>query len=512
MESLGQEPASYASLAIWIVLFNTAFNLAYLGFQAVFSTYFAGPIFHQILGLTDLRADIITNVLTGSVWAMALVGGVIMDTFWGKFKTLIIGSLGLTTALFIVLAGNIVEITAGMNLATISSSDIAFVSCSLVGVGLFVISVGFVKVSVAAFLGDQFNVSEQDSRSRFFSVFYFTINLGALPIAIGGPIMLNQSWGGWAFFVVLIAFFIFGFLLFLSRAKRFRRVAPQGNVYSTFFRIVQLGCCRRTLLRNDDVDRLINDPTSGGLTEIDDGLIDKSPPILSPLYRAKARYSIQQVTVVERALQVAFAFVPIPLFYMVFYSIYSIWTSQAKMMDRSVGSLIIPPATLQALNLIFGMILIPVLSALYPLVSKYIVRVTDLRKMALGQIFTLLAAIAAALVERKMTAALPGTISWLFIIPQFLLITMGEILLAVTLYEFAYTQAPPSMKGLMSGMALMCQALGNWFLVALQFIYLPREYLNFISAGVIATVFVLFVLISRRYQYRNQQEDAESED
>jgi dipeptide/tripeptide permease len=508
MEPLGQEnPQSYSHLAIWIVVFNTAFNLGYLGFQAVFSTYFDGSVFRRVLGLTDLYADIVTNILTGSVWFCALIGGVIMDTFWGKFRTLLIASVGLFLALSVELVGNVVDVSGinrSLNSTAIGTTpaDIAFVSSSLAGVALFVVSVGFLKVSMAAFLGDQFNSTEQDARSGYFSKFYFSINLGALPIAIGGPFILAQPWGGWAFFVVLMASFLLGFGAFLTRAKQYRRVPPQGSVYSVFFRIIALGCCRRKgALRNQDVDRLIE-----GHSTVNDRLIDDSPPELSPLYRAKVQFTVQQVTDVERALKVAFAFLPIPLFYMVFYSIYSIWTSQAKDMDRAVGSLLIPPATLQALNLVFGMILIPVLSMLYPIFSKHIVRVTDLRKMALGQLFTLLAAITAALVERKMTAALPGTISWLWIIPQFLLVTMGEILLAVTLYEFAYTQAPPSMKGLMSGMALFCQALGNWFLVALQFIYLPREYLNFISAGVIAVVFVLFVLISSRYEYRNQDE------
>ncbi len=64
-------------------------------------------------------------------------------------------------------------------------------------------------------------------------------------------------------------------------------------------------------------------------------------------------------------------------------------------------------------------------------------------------------------------------ISVFWIIPQFFLVSCGEILLSVTVYEFAYTQAPKSMKGLLTALWLLTVAL-----VWIEYIYLHIFFLG----------------------------------
>lgn len=53
------------------------------------------------------------------------------------------------------------------------------------------------------------------------------------------------------------------------------------------------------------------------------------------------------------------------------------------------------------------------------------------------------------------------TVSMLAIIPQYLVITIAEILISVTGLEFAYTQAPRTMKSLVMSGWLLTNSIGN---------------------------------------------------
>jgi dipeptide/tripeptide permease len=50
-------------------------------------------------------------------------------------------------------------------------------------------------------------------------------------------------------------------------------------------------------------------------------------------------------------------------------------------------------------------------------------------------------------------------IFWL--LPQYLVLTVGEILFSITSMEFAYSQAPATMKSVLQALYLMTTAMGN---------------------------------------------------
>ena len=169
------------------------------------------------------------------------------------------------------------------------------------------------------------------------------------------------------------------------------------------------------------------------------------------------------------------------------------------------GGFSIPAPTTITLNPIFDCILIPVFaSVLYPLLNRCI-KVTPLRKMAAGHIFTMAALLTAAFVEIEMEKVGDGNLTVFWIIPQYFLVSIAEILLSVTVYEFAYTEAPESMKGLVTGMMFFTIALGNAMLAALQLIPSAPVITNFAYAGAIGLVFILFVVLAHNYTYRVQE-------
>lgn len=59
----------------------------------------------------------------------------------------------------------------------------------------------------------------------------------------------------------------------------------------------------------------------------------------------------------------------------------------------------------------------------------------------------------------------PNSLHILWMIPQYIIITMGEIMFSVTGLEFAFTQAPTSMKSLLQAVWQLTVAVGNLIVV-----------------------------------------------
>lgn len=59
----------------------------------------------------------------------------------------------------------------------------------------------------------------------------------------------------------------------------------------------------------------------------------------------------------------------------------------------------------------------------------------------------------------------PNSVHMLWLLPQYIVITMGEVMFSVTGLEFAFTQAPVTMKSLLQACWLLTVALGNLIVV-----------------------------------------------
>ncbi|XP_020904110.1 solute carrier family 15 member 2-like isoform X1 [Exaiptasia diaphana] len=104
-------------------------------------------------------------------------------------------------------------------------------------------------------------------------------------------------------------------------------------------------------------------------------------------------------------------------------------------------------------------------------------------------------------------------VSMLWQIPQYFVITSGEILFSITGLEFAYSQAPASMKSCLQAAWLLTVAFGNLVVVIEAethvFDKLSTEF--FFFAAMLGVVMVIFLVMSLFYKYV-QAETAEEED
>ena len=146
------------------------------------------------------------------------------------------------------------------------------------------------------------------------------------------------------------------------------------------------------------------------------------------------------------------------------------------------------PAQMQALNPLMVMILIPFNNMLlFPLIARMGIEVTALRRMSAGIAFTALAWIVIGIIQSAMDSGTPTSMAWQIL--PYAILTLGEVLVSATGLEFAYSQAPPSMKGTIMSLWYLAITVGSlWVLIVNASVKHDAvlEYIRHSGMGVIA--------------------------
>ncbi|XP_033728078.1 LOW QUALITY PROTEIN: solute carrier family 15 member 2-like [Pecten maximus] len=96
-----------------------------------------------------------------------------------------------------------------------------------------------------------------------------------------------------------------------------------------------------------------------------------------------------------------------------------------------------------------------------------------------------------------------NTVSLLWMVPQYVIITVGEILFSVSGLSFAYSEAPKSMKSVVQAAWLLTTAVGDLIVVIVaESQLLPSQTAEFFFfAALMTVVSVIFMLMSYFYKY-----------
>ncbi len=159
-------------------------------------------------------------------------------------------------------------------------------------------------------------------------------------------------------------------------------------------------------------------------------------------------------------LRLAPVFAALALFWALFDQRASAWVFQARQLDLALAGRTLSPAQLQALNPLLVLLLVPLLGrVLLPALERRGVALPPLRKISAGLFFAAAAFAAAAVLQG--TIAPGSTPPALWQLPQYLLLTVGEVLVSVTGLELAYAQAPPAMRGTIMSLGFLTVVAGN---------------------------------------------------
>ncbi|MDB6079597.1 MAG: pepT2 [Akkermansiaceae bacterium] len=282
--------------------------------------------------------------------------------------------------------------------------------------GLLMITIGGggIKPCVSAHVGDQFGRKNHHLITKVYNWFYFSINFGSFFSAILTPWLLKYYGPHWAFGVPGVLMVIATIMFWMGRHK-FIHIPPSGM---QFFR----------------------DLASK------EGLIAVGK--LTPLF----------------------------LFVAMFWALYdqsgSAWVIQAESLDLHIFGHEVEASQVQSINPIFILTFIPLFTfVVYPLLNR-VFPLTPLRKIAMGLVIMVASFAMIVWLQSLIDHGDRPSVWWQIL--AYAVITVSEVLVSIVGLEFAYTQAPKSMKSMVMSLFWLSVFLGNIFTAEInRFIQIP---------------------------------------
>ncbi|XP_015114820.1 peptide transporter family 1 [Diachasma alloeum] len=110
------------------------------------------------------------------------------------------------------------------------------------------------------------------------------------------------------------------------------------------------------------------------------------------------------------------------------------------------------------------------------------------------------------------TVTPPNSVHMLWLLPQYMVLTIGEVMFCVTGLRFVFTQAPSTMKSLLQAAWLLTIAFGNLIVViiAKAKIFDRQSSEFFFFAGLMAVGMMILAIMGKSYKYRNFNNDRQS--
>ena len=411
------------------------------------------------------------------VYFFPLLGGWLSDRYFGKYNTVLWFSL-------VYCAGHAC-------LAMFESNSTGFYT------GLFLIALGSggIKPLVVTFCGDQFDQSNKHKAKLVFDAFYWIINFGSFFASLLMPLVL-RSWGpAWAFGIPGILMFI-ATVIFWAGRKQYVNVPPShGTDPDSFLKVVRtallgrgfglgtaiaagsvLGAAAMLLLWALKFAGVALWPEAWGFVitaclALGAVIAGVGLGASAQLERARGHHPDAAIDGVRAVLRILIVFALVTPFWSLFDQKASTWVIQGKAMVIPHElwwwpSWLVKDATqMQALNPLMVMLLIPFNNlVLYPLLARMGFKVTALKRMGWGIVISALSWVVAGMLQLQLDAGAQVSLAWQTL--PYLLLTFGEVLVSATALEFAYSQAPMAMKGVIMAFWYLTSTFGGlWVLL-----------------------------------------------
>lgn len=216
------------------------------------------------------------------------------------------------------------------------------------------------------------------------------------------------------------------------------------------------------------------------------------------------KYGEKLVMETKMVLNVLQLFLALPLFWALYTQLNSRWVFQATKMKGDLGWYTIKPDQLVVSTTMFIILLIPIFeNVVYPILAKVGIK-TSLQKMICGFVCSAIAFVIAAIVEWTIK---DNYIHMLWLIPQFFIMAMAEVFLWVANLSFVYTQAPESMKSVMTAFVYLTIAGGSSIVIVVSGSnFIKSQFYEFLFyAGLMAVNTLIFTIMANRYKFVNKK-------
>jgi POT family proton-dependent oligopeptide transporter len=455
-----------------------------------------------VVQVAEATANAKTHDFVAMVYLLPMFGGMIADWFWGKYKTIF--RLSLVYAI-------------GSLLVALSVNNEMMFTTALM---LIAIGAGGIKPCVSANVGDQFDESNSSLISKAFDMFYASINIGSVFSILLIPYLKDTYGPAVAFGVPAVAMLIAVFFFWAGKNKYRKLPAPKYDanrmiIFATAFLSLVV-----SYIYFDKIQHAGIGPVLGAwlILVLALAFIFKKQWFAKPgnfiginLYAltnggfnaAAKEYGEETVDGIKAVWRVLSVFAFIPVFWALWDQSQSEWVVQAQKMDLNWLGIEWKAEQISFVNAAFILLFIPLFSyVIFPAVNKMGIQITPLRKIGAGFVLTALSFVVVAIIQGWIDAGQTPNISWQIL--AFVVLTAGEVLISITGLEYAYTQAPPSMKSTIMACWLITVTLGNVLVSVIQtnisnggfFAQFHGAGFFWLFTGICAATAVLFMLIS----------------
>ncbi|KAG2574407.1 protein NRT1/ PTR FAMILY 8.5-like isoform X4 [Panicum virgatum] len=480
---------------------------------------------------------------------MPVIGAAIADTYWGKYKTVLVGLSISLAGMVVVTASATVpslrpppcEHAAYCAPATLTQRLVFFAGIYLCAVGT-----GSAKAVIVSFGAEQFDddgigesAAERERKASYFSWYY---GVGNLAVVTSGTLLVwaeeKVSWGiGYAVCAALVAAAVAGLA---ATAPAYRIVPPVGSPLKGACQVLVALAHKVNVRVPEDAAELYEEvrvkapllePAREQLEHTNQfRFVDKAAVVTGADLEDASPWRLCTVTQVEE-VKTLLRLIPIWLTSAVYFVANSqsqtTFVQQGTMTDSRIagGAFSVPAASLTSVQTVFVVASIALYNrAVAPAARRFLGRaeaLTPLQLMGLGHgAVTAAVALAACAEARRLAGvragAAPMGIAWL--LPQYVVMAVSDASLSIGQLEFFYDQAPETMRGSSTAFYFLSCSIGN--LLSSQLVtlvasvtaagggkgWLPPDmdnghldYYFLLLVGITALNFVLFVYLAKNY-------------
>lgn len=436
-------------------------RFSFYGMTSILTTFLVRQFFNpandaSLATVANAKSSYIVHLFFSLVYFLPVLGGLIADWFWGKYRTILYLSL---------------VYCLGHLLLSLFPADLNGFAVGLICIAL---GAGGIKPCVSAMVGDQFTDVNKDLIPKAFGIFFFCINIGAFLSQLTIPYISKHLGDAWAFAVPGILMGIATIIFVAGRNKFIRK--PASGIKKENFIAINFYALAHLKSRN------------------------RGEHILDI---AKNKYKSETVEGAKAVWRILVFFSMVPIFYALYYQNTSEWILQAQKTDLHFLGIDWLAEQVQSTNGILVLVFIPFFTfVFFPFLERRGIKVNPLNKFGAGFIVTILCFLIIYWLQVQIDNGNHPNIGWQFL--AYVLLTIAEVLIYQTGLEYAYTQAPESMKSTIMAFFLLSLSIGNLILSVVNnsiasgglfsFLNGAYYYLFFIAVMVVATLLYFFVI------------------